>query len=67
MNTSVFLARLIGPVMLVIGLAVFANQRAFRLAVEAGRAAHEAGLMQARDFASPSTPVIGTPFWHAVS
>ena len=25
------------------------------------------GLMQARDFASPSTPVIGTPFWHAVS
>jgi len=30
MQTSVFLARLIGPVMLVIGLAVFANQRAFR-------------------------------------
>src|SRR5437660_1159598 len=30
MTTSVFLARLIGPVMLVIGLAVFANQRAFR-------------------------------------
>ena len=30
MSTSVFLARLIGPVMLVIGLAVFANQRAFR-------------------------------------
>ena len=25
------------------------------------------GLMGARDFASPSTPVIGTPFWHAVS
>ena len=40
---------------------------AFRLAVEAGRAAYEAGLMEARDFASPSTPVIGTPFWHAVS
>ena len=40
---------------------------AFRLAVEAGRIAYEAGLMQARDFASPSTPVIGTPFWHAVS
>ena len=35
--------------------------------VEAGRAAYEAGLMEARDFASPSTPVIGTPFWHAVS
>src|SRR5882757_4728724 len=29
MQTSVFLARLIGPVMLVVGLAVFANQRAF--------------------------------------
>ena len=40
---------------------------AFKLAVEAGRTAYEAGLMQARDFASPSTPVIGTPFWHAVS
>jgi thiazole synthase len=40
---------------------------AFKLAVQAGRVAYEAGLMQARDFASPSTPVIGTPFWHAVS
>src|ERR1700687_1938444 len=30
MSTSLFLARLIGPVMLVVGLAVFANQRAFR-------------------------------------
>src|SRR5260370_19182880 len=29
MSTSVFIARLIGPVMLVIGLAVFTNQRAF--------------------------------------
>ena len=40
---------------------------AFRLGVEAGRAAFEAGLTNARDFASPSTPVVGTPFWHAVS
>ena len=40
---------------------------AFRLAVDAGRAGFEAGLMGPRDFASPSTPVIGTPFWHAVS
>jgi thiazole synthase len=40
---------------------------AFRLGVEAGRAAHEAGLMGPRDFASPSTPVVGIPFWHAVS
>src|SRR6266446_10335223 len=30
MSTSVFIARLIGPVMLVIGLAVLTNQRAFR-------------------------------------
>lgn len=41
--------------------------RAFRLAVEAGRAGYEAGLLDPRDFASPSTPVVGTPFWHAVS
>jgi thiazole synthase len=40
---------------------------AFRLAIEAGRAGYEAGLMGPRDFASPSTPVVGTPFWHAVS
>lgn len=40
---------------------------AFRLAIEAGRAGFEAGLMGERDFASPSTPVVGTPFWHAVS
>jgi thiazole synthase len=40
---------------------------ASRLGVEAGRTAYEAGLMEARDFASPSTPVVGTPFWHAVS
>ena len=30
MQTSVFLARLIGPVMLAVGIAVFMNQRAFR-------------------------------------
>lgn len=44
-----------------------AMANAFRLGVEAGRTAFEAGLMNARDFASPSTPVVGTPFWHAVS
>lgn len=37
---------------------------AFRLAVDAGRLAYEAGVMQEREFASPSTPVVGTPFWH---
>jgi thiazole synthase len=40
---------------------------AFRRGVEAGRAAYDAGLMGPRDFASPSTPIVGTPFWHAVS
>lgn len=44
-----------------------AMANAFRLGIEAGRTAYEAGLMNARDFASPSTPVVGTPFWHAVS
>jgi thiazole synthase len=41
--------------------------KAFSLAVQAGRMAYEAGLMGPRDFASPSSPVVGTPFWHAVS
>jgi thiazole synthase len=36
---------------------------AFAAAVEAGRTAYEAGLMQPRDMASPSTPVAGTPFF----
>lgn len=44
-----------------------AMAKAFRLAVEGGRTGYEAGLMGPRDFASPSTPVVGTPFWHAVS
>lgn len=44
-----------------------AMARAFRLAAQAGRLAHEAGLMAPRDFAAPSTPVVGTPFWHAAS
>jgi thiazole synthase len=44
-----------------------AMAEAFRLAVEAGRTAYEAGLMAPRDFASPSTPVVGTPFWHAAT
>jgi thiazole synthase len=35
---------------------------AFALAVEAGRTAREAGPIEARDFAVPSTPVIGTAF-----
>lgn len=41
--------------------------KAFGMAIEAGRLAHAAGLMPARDFATPSTPVVGTPFWHQAS
>lgn len=37
---------------------------AFAAAVSAGRACFEAGPMPRRDFAKPSTPTIGTPFWH---
>lgn len=37
---------------------------AFKLAVQAGRAAYESGVIQERDIAKPSTPVLGTPFWH---
>lgn len=37
---------------------------AFADAVRAGRAAHLSGAMQAQDSAQPSTPVLGTPFWH---
>ena len=38
--------------------------RAFSHATEAGRLGYEAGTMQEREFASPSTPTVGTPFWH---
>ncbi|MEM9146947.1 MAG: thiazole synthase [Pseudomonadota bacterium] len=40
-----------------------AMARAFGLAVEAGRLAHLARAIEARDMAAPSTPVAGTPFW----
>jgi thiazole synthase len=35
---------------------------AFASAIDAGRLAYEAGLMPKREFAKPSTPVMGTPF-----
>lgn len=40
-----------------------AMARAFGQAVSAGRLAYEAGLMETRDMAAPSTPVAGTPFF----
>ena len=39
-----------------------AMARAFALAVEAGAAARAARPIEARDMATPSTPVLGTPF-----
>lgn len=36
---------------------------AFKLAIEAGRIAFEALIIEERDMASPSTPVAGTPFF----
>lgn len=36
---------------------------AFASAIEAGHAGYNAGLMEPRDLASPSTPVAGTPFF----
>ena len=38
--------------------------QAFRGAVDSGRAAYLAGAMQPQENAQPSTPVLGTPFWH---
>jgi len=37
---------------------------AFADAVQAGRSAFRAGAMDAQESAQPSTPVLGTPFWH---
>lgn len=36
---------------------------AFAKAIDAGRTAFEAGIMEPQDMASPSTPVAGTPFF----
>ena len=41
-----------------------AMARAFALGVEAGRLAHRALPMRARDVAQASTPMVGVPFWH---
>jgi len=41
--------------------------KSFKLAIQSGRLGYEAGTMQQREFASPSTPTVGTPFWHQFS
>ena len=38
--------------------------KAFQHALIAGRQGYQAGVMHQRDLAEPSTPVLGTPFWH---
>ena len=53
LNTAVALAR--DPV---------AMAGAFADTVRAGRNAFLSGAMTAQDTAQPSTPVLGTPFWH---
>ncbi|MBP6584018.1 MAG: thiazole synthase [Chromatiaceae bacterium] len=53
LNTAVALAR--EPV---------AMAGAFADAVRAGRGAFLSGAMTAQEVAQPSTPVLGTPFWH---
>lgn len=53
LNTAVALAQ--DPV---------AMAAAFAGAVRAGHAARHAGAMQPQASAQPSTPVLGTPFWH---
>jgi thiazole synthase len=40
---------------------------AFKFALHAGRLGYEAGAMEKRDMANPSTPTVGTPFWHQFS
>jgi thiazole synthase len=37
---------------------------AFAGAIRAGRLAYQSVLMERRNTAEPSTPVVGTPFWH---
>jgi thiazole synthase len=37
---------------------------AFGKSIEAGRTAFLSGIIPKQDMANPSTPVIGTPFWH---
>jgi thiazole synthase len=53
LNTAVALAR--DPV---------AMAEAFAEAVRSGRRAYLAGAMTPQEAAQPSTPVLGTPFWH---
>lgn len=40
--------------------------QAFAAAIHAGRLGFEAGIIPRRSMASPSTPLIDTPFWHQV-
>jgi thiazole synthase len=38
--------------------------KAFNYALKAGRLAYESGVIPQKDLAQPSTPTLGTPFWH---
>ncbi len=41
-----------------------AMAQSFALTIAGARQGYEAGLMPERQMASPSTPTLGTPFWH---
>lgn len=56
LNTAVALAA--DPVKMAVG---------FGKAIEAGRLAYQAGIIPVREFATPSTPMLGRPFWHQVA
>ncbi len=56
LNTAI--ARAGDPVAMALG---------FREAVQAGRRAYLAGLMEPVEFAQPSTPTVGMPVWHEPS
>ena len=43
-----------------------AMAKAFAQAIQAGRTAFESQPIEAREMASPSTPVTGTPFWNSL-
>ncbi len=38
--------------------------KAFKVAIEGGRLAYEAGIMAEQESAAASTPIVGVPFWH---
>ena len=55
LNTAV--AKSLDPIMMA---------KAFNFSIQAGNMAYKAKMMNEKEIASPSTPVVGKPFWHQV-